>query len=447
LILMAVRLWLSTVRVRLTLLAVLIVGAGLAAGAAIVLVLVQNDLLVGAENTARQRARDTAALVAAGDLPTTVDNHLVQVVSQDRIVLAASAELRGREPLLSGWPAEAMTVKTLRSVAFGEGGDYTVVGVRSVLDGKPVAVYAAHSLEVVTDGVEATTSALTVAVPVLLVIIGGASWLLVGRALRPVEAMRRQVAEITATELDRRVPEPPAQDELGRLAKTMNAMLARLQEAHDRQRRFVGDAAHELRSPLAAIRTQVEVGLAHPADTDWVSLARDLHREGTRLDRLADELLALSRADGVRTVESVDLDELVLLEVDAVRARGKVTVDLSALSAARLSGRPDQLRGVIRNLLDNAERHANHVITVGLTSDTEVAELTVADDGEGIPPESRELVFDRFFRLQPARDRDSGGAGLGLAIVRDVVTTHGGTVWVADTSAGAEFHVRLPLAG
>jgi signal transduction histidine kinase len=336
---------------------------------------------------------------------------------------------------------------TLKHPPFGDGADYTVVGLPTTVAGEPLAVYAARSLDPVAEGVEATTSALAVAVPALLLVVAGTSWLLVGRALRPVEAIRSQVAGVTANELHRRVPEPAVQDELGRLAHTMNAMLTRLQRAHDRQHQFVGDAAHELRSPLTAILTQLEVGLAHPNDTDWVTLARDVHREGSRLDRLTDELLALSRAEGdaPQDLEWVDLDELVLLEVDAVRARAKVTVELSPFSAARLRGRPDELRGVVRNLLDNAERHAADAMTVGLSSDDEVAELVVADDGDGIPPQYRERVFDRFFRLQAARDRDSGGAGLGLAIVREVVASYGGQVWVAESDSGAEFHVRLPL--
>jgi signal transduction histidine kinase len=472
-----------TIRVRLTALAVLIVAVGLVAGSAIVLALVEENLLAGAENAARQRASDTAALVAAGAVSSTVDNRLVQVVDRGGQVLAASPELRGRPPLLSAWPTPGPLVETVTATSDGESGEFLVVAVPTTiplgaspqtpeeaqpphpppslgaspqtpeeaqpphrpLDGSPVAVYAASSLETVTEGVDATASALLIAVPVLLVIIGAASWLLVGRTLRPVEAMRRQVAEITADDLDRRVPEPPAADELGRLASTMNAMLARLQQAHELEHRFAGDAAHELRSPLAAILTQLEVGLAHPADTDWLALARSVHREGTRLDRLTDELLTLSRADDHRPFEPVDLDELVLSEVDLVRARGRVSVDLSALSAARLPGRPEDLRRVIRNLLDNAERHAASVITVGLTADTAVAELVIADDGDGIPEADRAAVFTRFHRLQPARDRDTGGAGLGLAIARGIVEAHGGRIWAAPAPGGADLHVRLPL--
>lgn len=439
---MGVRSWL-TIRVRLTALAVLIVGTGLIAGSIIVLAIVSDNLRTAAENAARQRARDTAALVAAGDLRSTVDDRLVQVVDRHGMVVAASPELQGRPPLVSRWPDAGLLIETVPALPIGDG-DYLVVGVPTTLSGEPVAVYAASPLETVTESVEAMASALLVAAPILLVIIVGASWLLVGRALRPVEEMRRQVAEITASELNRRVPEPAVDDELGRLASTMNAMLARLQESHELQLRFTGDAAHELRSPLAAILAQLEVGLAHPKETDWVRLARAVHREGTRVDRLADELLALSRVDGSVEVEAVDLDELVLSEVDAVRARGRVTVDLSALSAVRLAGRSDELRRVIRNLLENAERHARSVVTVGLTGDAEVAELTVADDGAGIPVAERERVFERFYRLQPARDRDTGGTGLGLSIAKGIVTAHGGRIWIADSAAGAELHVELP---
>jgi signal transduction histidine kinase len=450
---MAARRWrdrLATVRVRLTVLAVLVVGMGLIAGAIAVLVLVRHGLTVNAQNEAQQRARDTVTLLA-GEEPPAVLPAFVQIIDRDGRAVAAGTELRGGQRLLPRWPEQGRVTGTVSYPPNGDGADYAVVGLPTTLAGRPVAVYAAVSLDHVEEGVEATASALAVAVPLLLVIIAGTSWLLVGRALRSVESIRSQVAEITASELDRRVPEPAVQDELGRLACTMNAMLARLQNASDRQRQFVGDAAHELRSPLASIQARLEVGLAHADDTDWVALAREVHREGSRLNHLADELLVLSRTDGTGNgmrdgVVRVDLDEVVLLEIDAVRARGKVSVDLAPFSAARLRGRPEDLCRVVRNLLDNAERHAASALTVGLATDGPVAHLVVADDGDGISPTDRERVFDRFFRLQPARDRDSGGAGLGLAIVRDVVAAHGGRVWLADSPIGAEFHVQLPLA-
>ncbi|MDQ1751425.1 MAG: hypothetical protein QOE71_2481 [Pseudonocardiales bacterium] len=435
-------------------LAVLIVGVGLLGGCLIVLALVRHNLMSAAVNDAEQRAQDIAAQLATGatpQVPATAGKNraAVQIVDRSGRVLAASPELQDLPgPVISQWPESGTIQETIRNASFGQSSEYLVVGISVAVAGQPAAVYSARSLEPVDDGVEAAGYALALLVPVLLAVVGGTSWLLVGRALRPVEAMRSQVAAITASGLNRRLSAPEVQDEVGRLANTMNGMLARLEQAHQRQRRFVGDAAHELRSPIATVLTQLEVGLAHPNETDWIRLAQDLHRESSRLDRLTDELLTLSRSEGDATrgrVEWVDLDELVLLEVEAVRARGKVTVELSPFSAARLRGSSDDLRGVVRNLLDNAERHAVSQVRVGLSTDEMVADLIVADDGQGIPETERERVFDRFFRLQPARDRDSGGAGLGLAIVRNVVLSHGGQVSVRDSPGGAEFHVRLPV--
>ena len=448
--------WPATVRVRLSVLAALVVAVGLVASSAAVVTLVRHNLVANVHNETMRRAYATVALVATASLAPTLpstgeDTAVVQVVDRRGTVLAASEELRGNGPLLTRWPDAGELVTTQRLPQLDDEADYVVVGLAVDRPGGPVAVYAAGSLDPVGDGVAATATALALVDPTLLVLAATITWLLVGRALQPVEAMRRQVAEITASELDRRVPVPAKQDELGRLARTMNEMLQRLQEAHDHQQRFVGDASHELRSPLAVIRTRLEVGLAHRADTDWPRLAQTVHRESARLEHLVDDLLLLSRDGAPRDAgpdqpDEVDLDELVLLEVEALRARGDVTVDLAPLFAARLPGRPDELRRVVRNLLDNAERHARRTVTVGIAVDGDAAELTVADDGDGVPPEYAERIFERFFRLQGARDRHSGGAGLGLAIVHDVVARHGGRTWLAPTAAGAKFHVRLPMA-
>jgi signal transduction histidine kinase len=448
---------LTTIRVRQTGLALLVVGVALLVGGGLVLALVRRDLVAGAERQARQRAEETAALLRLGPLPAELpsggeDRVVVQVVDAQGRVLSASADLRGQPPLLPARPGAggvtgAVTGTVQRRLA-GERTEYRVVGLPAGGAGAPL-VYAASSLEPAHEATAATATALAVAVPLLLACVGVTSWRLVGRSLRPVEAIRAQVDQITADQLDRRVAEPPARDELGRLARTMNTMLDRLQRSHERQRRFVSDASHELRSPLAAIRTRVEVGLAHPDRTDWVALARAVHREGDRLDRLVDELLRLASAAGAgdAAVAVVDLDEVVLDEVEPLRARGQVDVDLAALSPVRLLSRPEQLRLIVRNLLDNAERHAAARVAVRLAAGAGAAELVVSNDGDPVPAAERERVFDPFHRLQPARDRASGGAGLGLAIVRDAVTAHGGEVWFADCADGAEIHVRLPVAG
>ncbi|SFR27842.1 Signal transduction histidine kinase [Lentzea waywayandensis] len=429
------------VRVRLTALAVLVVGLGLVAGGAVALTLVRDQLTGNAEAEARRQAESFAPMISGG-LPSVLPP-LVQVVARDGTVLGASSEL-AHTRLLALWPDGGAVKGTSR---LPDGEHHAVAGVLASMGGQPVAVFAAVSLEHAEEGVEAATTALSIIVPILLVAVGGTSWLVVGRALRPVEAIRERVTEITASQLSRRVPEPPADDEVGRLARTMNEMLARLEEVHDRQRRFAADAAHELRSPLASLRTRLEIGLAHSSGTDWVRLAGDLHREAVRLGDLTDELIVLALADGVtEPVGWVDLDEVVLAEIDAVRTRGVVDVELSPFSAARMRGRAGELSRVVRNLLDNAEHHARHRITVGLWSAERFAELVVADDGPGVPDSDRTKVFERFFRSQRARERDSGGAGLGLAIVREVTERHGGLVWLADSAEGACFHVRLPLA-
>jgi signal transduction histidine kinase len=447
---------LTTIRVRQTLVALLVVGLALLVGGGLVLALVRRDLVGSAERAARQRAEETAALLRLGPLPAELpaggeDRVVVQVVDPAGRVRSASADLRGEGPLLAARPGAEPVTGTVQLPAGGERTDFRVVGLRAGGDGAAL-VYAASSLEPAHEATAAAATGLAVAVPLLLLCVGVTSWRLVGRSLRPVEAIRAQVDQITPGQLDRRVPEPPGRDELSQLARTMNTMLDRLQRAQQRQRRFVSDASHELRSPLAAIRTRVEVGLAHPDRTDWVALARAVHRDGDRLDRLVDDLLTLASASaadraGGAALEVVDLDEVVLDEVEAIRARGAVAVDLAALSPVRLRSRPEQLRLIVRNLLDNAERHAAGRVEIGLSACGAAAELVVSNDGDPVPAAERERVFDPFHRLQPARDRASGGAGLGLAIVRDAVTAHGGRVWFADCADGAEVHVRLPVAG
>jgi signal transduction histidine kinase len=448
---------LTTIRVRQTLVALLVVGLALLVGGGLVLALVRRDLVGSAERAARQRAEETAALLRLGPLPAELpaggeDRVVVQVIDPAGRVRSASADLRGVGPLLAARPGAEPVTGTVQLPAGGERTDFRVVGLRAGDDDGAALVYAASSLEPAHEATAAAATGLAVAVPLLLLCVGVTSWRLVGRSLRPVEAIRAQVDQITPGQLDRRVPEPPGRDELSHLARTMNTMLDRLQRAERRQRRFVSDASHELRSPLAAIRTRVEVGLAHPDQTDWVALARAVHRDGDRLDRLVDDLLTLASASasgraGDAALEVVDLDEVVLDEVEAIRARGAVAVDLAALSPVRLRSRPEQLRLIVRNLLDNAERHAVGRVEIGLAAGGAAAELVVSNDGDPVPAAERERVFDPFHRLQPARDRASGGAGLGLAIVRDAVTAHGGRVWFADCADGAEVHVRLPVAG
>jgi signal transduction histidine kinase len=225
-------------------------------------------------------------------------------------------------------------------------------------------------------------------------------------------------------------------------------MLARLDLATDRQSRFVADASHELRGPLTGIRTQLEVDLAHPERADWQATDREVLDDTIRLQRLVDDLLALARADARVSERShrepVDLDEIVLSEARRLRGRTAHRVDTTRVSGAQLDGNPDELARAVRNLFDNAARHAASAITVALDETDQAIRLTVADDGPGVPVEQRERIFERFTRLDDARTRDTGGTGLGLAITHDIVTAHGGTIALEGTS-GARFVVVFPL--
>ncbi len=320
----------------------------------------------------------------------------------------------------------------------------------------------ARPMEHVDDTVSATTTLLVVTVPLMVLLVGLVVWVVTGRALRPVERLRRQVDSIGASDLSRRVD--AGDDELGALAATMNRMLGRLEQSQAVQRRFVSDASHELRSPLATMRQYAELAVAHPETVSSAELGEVVVAEGERMQDLVEGLLLLARLDeGQRPPTApVDLDDLVLRDADRLCRTGTaVAVDTSGVGAGRVEGNDRLLARVVRNLVDNAARHAEGRITLRVRSEStergQRVQFTVADDGAGVPPEDRERIFDRFTRLDEGRARDAGGSGLGLAIVRDVVEAHGGTVSVSAGSvpgsgpgagpgvgAGAVFTVDLP---
>ncbi|MGQ0803413.1 MAG: sensor histidine kinase [Actinomycetota bacterium] len=313
----------------------------------------------------------------------------------------------------------------------------------------PITVIAQRSLDEVERTVDSVTGALVVGIPILVLLVGAIAWYLSGRALRPVEAIRAEVDAISGTTMHRRVPEPAADDEVGRLARTMNRMLDRLETSSARQREFVSNASHELRSPIAAIRATVEVALRRPDTADWSEIAARILDEDERMEETVSELLELARLDEdgpALPTTTVDIDEVVLEEAGRVDG---ATVRTGGVLAGRVRGSRPQLARVVRNLIANALRHAENAVDVRLRSDDGTVELVVDDDGPGISPADRERVFERFTRLDEGRARDAGGTGLGLAIVRAVVERHRGTVTIEDApgdGGGARFVVRLPAA-
>jgi signal transduction histidine kinase len=438
-----------TVRVRITAAALAVVGTALVVAAVVLVVLLHRSRLAELDGQVRIRAGDVAALAQRGELPpvlaSTGRDTVIQVVCGGRVV-AQSPVIRGTTPLWTFEPGPGDP--SLRTVE-EQGRPYRVAAARVDTPGGPATVYAAASLTHITAMLDELEVLLTVVVPVLILLVGLTTWRLVGRTLEPVEAIRREVAEISATALDRRVPVPGTADEIDRLAGTMNEMLDRLEAANRRQRSFVADASHELRGPLAIIRAKLEAGLARPGSVDLSELAAGWLDEQARLERLVDDLLLLARLDEGIAVGSpglVDLDELVLGEARDLRARAVVQVDAAGVSGGRVHGNREQLRRVVRNLLDNAEHHATGTVGVALRQVGDLVELTVSDDGPGIPPIERQRIFERFVRLDEARNRRGGGAGLGLSIVRDIVAAHGGTAEAADAERGARLVIRLPAA-
>jgi len=447
--------WLpGSVRARTTLLAALAVGAALVAGSALLLVTLQYSLERAGDTAAVTRVRDLAALAEVGALPRTVaapaEDDLVQVVDARGEVVSSSGDVpdgggsitvfrpQGTEPV----------VRTLRAVGgTGEREGYRVWAMRADTARGPEYVYVASNLEQAHEAVERLGGFLAVGMPVLLALLTFGTWVMVGRTLRPVEAIRTEVADISAQALGRRVPVPGTDDEVGRLAETMNAMLERLESASRRQREFVADASHELQSPLASFRAQLEVALAHPDGTRWPEVAAELLADSDRMERIVADLLYLAREGDVAPRPGstpVDLDDIVLDECRRVRGRPGVRLDTARVSAAPVRGRREELRRMVRNLLDNGVRHARSGVEVELSEADGTAVLVVHDDGPGVPEADRERVFERFVRLDTARPHDGGGTGLGLAIVRAVVRRHHGTVAVEPSPVGARFVVRLP---
>ncbi|MET9336376.1 HAMP domain-containing sensor histidine kinase [Nonomuraea sp. NPDC003804] len=437
----------GSVRSRLTLIATV--------GVAALCVLVNSLVLVGLHKAAvdyRTQEVTSAALrvvhlVKRGDLTSVIvtDVEGIQVINLDGEVVASTANLMGKDRLLTLMPDEDSASRT------------EVVCGLTVFDPpcQVVTVFRVYEIEgdwlvyafgdTVPWYVHPWVLAFLIGISAALTVL---TWFgtsrTVERTLAPVEAIRQKLDEITATDLGQRVPVPPNPDELHALARTANRTLDRLEAAVEQQRRFASDASHDLRSPITAMRAQVEEALLHPGDADWEEIARALLASLDRLQAIVTDLLTLARLDAgePQTVETVDLAQLVTDELRG-RAHGK-EVKLDLRPDVVVDGDRLRLARLLTNLLDNAERHAETALTVSVYNEGSDAVLEVLDDGAGIPPDQREFVFRRFTRLDASRNRDAGGTGLGLAIAREIAQTHGGSLGLADSDTGARFVLRLP---
>ncbi|HKA83998.1 MAG TPA: HAMP domain-containing sensor histidine kinase [Acidimicrobiales bacterium] len=313
-----------------------------------------------------------------------------------------------------------------------------------------LTVTAAAPVDQVARSVDALRERLWIGLPALIALVAAVAWVLVGRALRPVDAMRAEVDEITGSTMHRRVPEPATGDEIGRLARTMNAMLGRLDASATQQRRFVSDASHELRSPVAAIRTSLEVARRRPDRADWPSVADTALAEEARLEALLDDLLLLAAHDenGSDPIRPRPVDLTALAATEALRPR-RVPVEVVRWPAdgepLEIAALEDQLAHAVSNLVDNAARYATSAVRITLSCFDDTVRILVDDDGPGIAPADRDRVFERFTRLDDSRARAQGGSGLGLAVVRAIVARHHGEIRIEDSPlGGARFVVELP---
>ena len=438
---------LATIRAITTAVATIVVAIALVFGAAALIAALRRTMVDEVAEAARAQASDVVRQLEAGQPPLLevagADEQLIQVMTPAGAVVSASPNMAGRPAVVRLAPGQSTQVVTPLDddefVAVAEGAQ-TPDGLRIVL--------VARALVDVLDTTTVVTRLLIIGLPLLVAVVALTTWFAVGRVLAPVEAIRREVDEVSAAQLHRRVPQPKRDDEIGRLAATMNRMLERLESARNSQRRFVSDASHELRSPITTIRQHAEVALAHPERTTASELAEVVLAEQQRMQRLVEDLLLLARADERVPLarEAVDLDDLAFEEGHRLRSTTSKRVDTSSVSAARVQGDADALRRMFRNVGENAARHSSERVDITLVERGSEVVVTVDDDGPGIPAAEREKVLRRFVRLDEARSRDEGGSGLGLSIVDEVVRAHGGSVSIEQSPlGGARIRITLPV--
>ncbi len=442
------------VRTRSALAAALVVALAMLIAAAALLWLLKSSLESSSDRAASMRAEDISRQLV-NDAPTELDSvllatdgrsTLIQVVDAGGHIVAASPGAPPA-PLTPVRPAAGKHRQLGRMDVVGEAGDYRVTARGVAGPGGELTVLVAEGQQTTETTLSILALLLVAGIPVLVVVVGVATYALVGRSLRSVERIRTRVAAISSADLSERVPVPAARDEISRLAQTMNAMLTRVEAGHEAQRRFVGDASHELRSPLATVTAALELARDRPEVLDHSLVAETLLPEAARMRYLVEDLLLLATADErglALRMGDVDLDDIADAEYRRLRGDPALVVTAS-IHPVRVLGDAARLSRVVRNLVDNAARFAQHTVELRVTQQDGCGVLVVSDDGPGIPEVERTRVFERFVRLDTDRARSAGGSGLGLAIVAEIVTAHGGRVAVHTSSTGgAEFVLRLP---
>ncbi|ONI64399.1 hypothetical protein ALI44B_05185 [Leifsonia sp. ALI-44-B] len=447
-----------SVRARITVIASVVVAVTVSAGAVGFAVVLQSTLLDQATVAAEaQLDRFESLIDASGPSALNDADGFAQLVGEDGRVLAASDDA-DEVPALADSEFEGGREATLP-----EDDDPVFIVSAEVDDG--VLVVGVDD-EARREAISTTAVLLLAALPLLVALVAVTCWVVVGRALRPVDRIRRETEGVSAADLSLRVGVPGTGDEIDALAATMNRMLERLDNAQSRQRRFVSDASHELRSPIASLRQSSEVMLRYPGRVPVEEFARTTSEESQRMADLVEGLLLLARADEhglALSTQPTDLDDLVLAEASRLRTLVATTpapanddadavptppivVDARGVSAAQAPADARLIARVLRNLGDNALRHARSRVWLSSTVHGDVAVVSVANDGANISDADKSRVWERFERLDDARSRDQGGSGLGLSIVAEIVSAHGGSAQIVDVEGGGvRFDIRLPL--
>ncbi|UBU13572.1 sensor histidine kinase [Nonomuraea gerenzanensis] len=433
---------LSSVRLRATAAATLVVALALGLATLILVLSLRGSLVSLADAEAAKKAMAAVPYAETLEVKRADDAELAAGTPAQPLPTVAGKEGEvhlsdGRVARLADPDLMITKKKAAAATEWASPGEYAVAGVEVRTATGPATVLARVSLDSVQQALRTLYQALLPGVPALLAVVAGMTWLSVGRALGPVAAIRAKVADITARDLNQRVPVPRSKDEIAALATTVNGTLDRLETAVERHKRFVADAAHELRSPIATLRARLE--LAEPSELTEEALA-----DVERLQSLAADLLMLAKLDAGEPLRAAELDLGQVAAEAALRARRRpeVRVELDVEPDVVLQGSSAHLDRLVTNLADNAVRHAASTVRVRVAAEGGEAVLKVSDDGPGIPPGQREAVFGRFTRLDEARARDAGGAGLGLPIARDIALLHGGSLVYGDGGFVARFPLR-----
>lgn len=445
-----------SVRLRMVVAAVVVLGVLLVVAAIGFEQLLRSRLIDNLDASLQAQTADRAALLDRGATPEALttgagEEDVIAVFSATGTVLASTgvADPSTLATLVPGTVVGLDVTLTEDDHEDGEdeGESHRLrVATEAAADARRVVV--GRATESIDDDLQAARNLLLLGVPIVLALAAVLVWMVVGRALRPVDRLREDVDAIVAAGAGQRVGPPGTADEIDRLASTMNDMLGRLDDQAEARRRFVSDASHELKSPVANVRALVESAGDDLDPEQWAELRRAVVGESNRLQLLVDDLLFLARGDEGRLEPAqavVHLDDVVFDEAERLDPLTTVTVDAAAVTPIDVIGDQALLARLVRNLVENASRHATDRVRLDLHAEDGWARLVVSDDGPGVPEAEQVRIFERFARVETGRDRTAGGTGLGLAIVAQIAQDHGGRVQVATAEdGGAAFIVDLP---